>query len=114
MFLNYLKFAWRSIVRNKVYSVINVLGLSLGICACIVIYLITNYDLSFDRFHPDGDRIYRIVGELRKSDGQENFLNSPVSDVAGFQDQIPGFEAAAGFHLYSEEVKIPNGSEKFK
>ena len=67
-------------------------GLAFGICACLVIYLINSFDLSFDRFHPNGDRIYRIVGEIQRENGNL-FLNSPFPDVAGFQNQIPGFES---------------------
>jgi len=114
MIKNYFKIAWRNISRHKVYTTINVLGLALGICACIVIFLITSYDLSFDKFHPDRERIYRIVGELQRSSGEKGFFNSPTNDVAGFQNQIPGFEAAAGFHLYSENVTIPDGNNPVK
>jgi len=114
MIKNYFTIAWRNISRHKVFTVINVLGLALGICACIVIYLITSYDLSFDKFHPDKERIYRIVGELQRSDGTKDFSNSPTDDVAGFQNQIPGFEATAGFHLYSEGVSIPDGDKPAK
>lgn len=53
MLKSYLVTAWRSFVRNKTYSLFNVLGLALGICACLVIYLITRYEFSFDNFHPD-------------------------------------------------------------
>jgi putative ABC transport system permease protein len=74
-----------------------VLGLALGICACIVIYLITSYEFSFDKFHTDRERIYRIVGNMQRSTGESEFINTTFSDVAGFKDQIPGFEARAGF-----------------
>ena len=114
MIKNYFIIAWRNISRHKVYTAINVLGLALGVSACIVIYLITSYDLSFDKFHPDKERIYRIVGEIQHSDGTKDFLNSPTDDVAGFQNQIPGFEAAAGFHLYGENVSIPDGDKPAK
>ena len=57
--------------HNKAYSVINILGLALGICACIVIYLITSFEFSFDKFHPDGDRIYRMVGEAQNNAGEK-------------------------------------------
>ena len=100
MFRNYLKIEWRCIIRHKAYTAINILGLALGICSCIVIYSITSYNLSFDRFHPDKERIYRIVGEAQHSSGEKDFMNSPFEDVAGFQNQIPGFESAAGFHLF--------------
>lgn len=107
MLKNYFRTAWRSLVRQKIYTIINVTGLAFGICSCLVIYLINSYDLSFDRFHPDGDRIYRIVGELQRSNGEKIFLNSPFSDEAGFQNEIPGFEAKSGYHLYGEKQSYP-------
>jgi putative ABC transport system permease protein len=107
MLKNYFKIALRNVYRHKVYTLINITGLSFGICACLVIYLINSYDLSFDRFHPDGNRIYRIVGEAERSNGEKMFLNSPFPDIAGFQNQIPGFEAAAGYHLYGAKTSIP-------
>ena len=114
MIRNYFKIAWRNIYRHKAYATINVLGLALGICASIVVYLITSYELSFDKFHPEKERIYRIVGELQRSNGGKEFLNSLIPDVAGFQKQIPGFEAEAGFHLYGGNIKIPDGDKPAK
>jgi putative ABC transport system permease protein len=106
MLKNYFKIALRTISRQKIHTLINVTGLAFGICACLVIYLINSYDLSFDRFHPDGDRIYRIVGELQKGNGEKMFLNSPFRDVAAFQTQIPGFEARCGYFLYGAKTTI--------
>ena len=57
MLKNYWRIAWRTIARNKIYTTINVLGLALGICGCIVLYLITDYEFSFDRHRPNGERI---------------------------------------------------------
>jgi putative ABC transport system permease protein len=111
MLKNYFKIAWRNITRRKIYTAINVFGLALGICACITIYLITKFDLSFDKFHPDGHRIYRIVGEIQNDKGDKNFLNSVISDVAAFQNQIPGFEAKSGLIDYGEDVTIPDGNK---
>ena len=64
MLKNYFKIAFRNIIRKKVYTAINILGLALGICACIVIYVISSYELSFDNFHPGKDRIYRMMGDV--------------------------------------------------
>ena len=114
MLTTYFKIAWRNITRHKVYTTINVLGLALGICACMVIFLITRYEFSFDRFHPDEDRIYRIVGEMQKSSGEKEFVNSVYSDVAGFQTQIPGFESTAGFYDFGVGVTIPDGKKPAK
>lgn len=114
MFKNYFKIAWRNITRHKIYTIINVFGLALGICACMVIYLITSYEFSFDRFHKDGDRIYRIVGELQRSDGEKGFLNSPDNDVAAFQNQIPGFETAVGVYSYGVDITVPGDNKQPK
>ena len=56
----YFKIAWRNIARHKVFTIINVAGLALGVCACIVIFLVSNYELTFDNFHQDKERIYHI------------------------------------------------------
>src|SRR5450432_1942430 len=114
MLKNYFKIAWRHVYHHKVYTLINVTGLAFGICACLVIFLINSYDLSFDRFHPEGDRIYRIVGENQQSNGDKMFLNSPFSDLAGFQHEIPGFEASCGYHLYGQRTSIPVGGQPDK
>jgi predicted permease len=64
MLKNYFKIAWRTLLRQKTYTAINVVGLTLGISASILIFTLVSYHLSFDDFHPDKDRIYRIVTDL--------------------------------------------------
>ena len=61
MLRNYFRIAARILARNKLYTIINILGLALGVCGCIVIWLVGSYELSFDKFHPDKDRIYRVL-----------------------------------------------------
>jgi putative ABC transport system permease protein len=68
MLTNYLKIAYRSLKGNRVYTLINVSGLSLGITCAILIFFLVRYHLSFDTYHPDKERIYRIVTELHSDD----------------------------------------------
>jgi putative ABC transport system permease protein len=103
-----LKVAWRNILRQRWYSLIHVLGLAIGICVCLVIYLIGRYQLSFDNFHPDANRIYRIVGEVQNNDGNVIFLNSPFRDVAGIEHLIAGFEAKTAFHIFGSAISVPS------
>src|SRR5579862_9508945 len=110
MIKNYFKIAWRNLTRNKVYSFINIFGLALGICACIIIFLITQFELSFDKFHPDNGRIYRIVGGIQDEAGESHFLNNIIPDVGGVQDQIAGFETTAAFHSYDGRISIEDGA----
>src|ERR1043165_7146702 len=66
MFKNYLKTAWRNLRKNKIFSAINILGLSIGMAACIVIMLFVAYEKSFDNFH--SKNIYRL-NEVQKFPG---------------------------------------------
>src|SRR5580692_9086561 len=61
MLFHYLKPSLRNLLKKKVITSINILGLSIGISAALVIYLIVQYDYSFDRYEPDSGRVYRIV-----------------------------------------------------
>jgi predicted permease len=65
MLKNYFKIAWRNLRRNKAYAAINIIGLSMGIGCSILIFIWVSFHLGFDNFHPNGDRVYRIVTEIR-------------------------------------------------
>jgi ABC-type antimicrobial peptide transport system permease subunit len=114
MVKSYFKIAWRNIAKHKVYTSINVLGLAFGICACIVIYIITSYEFSFDGSHPGKERLYRITGELLRNNGEKEFLNSIIPDVAGIENDIPGFEARAGLFYFNSKINIPGSDNKTK
>ena len=61
MFKNYFKIAWRSVSRYKSYSIINILGLALGIASCLMIFLVVRNELSYDNFHKKADHTYRVT-----------------------------------------------------
>ncbi|UCH94999.1 MAG: ABC transporter permease [Candidatus Aminicenantes bacterium] len=70
MFKGYLKVTLRNILKHKGYSFINILGLAMGMVVCILIFLWVQDELSFDRFHKNSDRIYRVVKEQVQSSGE--------------------------------------------
>lgn len=72
MLYSYLTIAVRNLLRNKGYSAISVFGLSVGMTCCVLVALFVQDELLYDAFHKDGDRIYRIVSEIRKQDGARN------------------------------------------
>jgi ABC-type antimicrobial peptide transport system permease subunit/AraC-like DNA-binding protein len=111
MFKNYLKTAWRRIGRNKINATINILGLSLGICACLLIYLITSFELSFDKFHPGKERIYRIVVAMQDGQGQRNDMASMISSLPlAMRNELSGFDGVTAFYNYFPKVTIPGSS----
>ncbi|MET3981561.1 putative ABC transport system permease protein [Mucilaginibacter sp. UYP25] len=115
MLKTHFKIAWRSISRNKVYTGINVLGLSLGICACLIIYLITSFELSYDTFHPDKERIYRVVASLRNASGVEDSEAGTIPALPiTMRNELAGFESVTAFYNYAFKVTIPYGKSPKK
>jgi putative ABC transport system permease protein len=112
MFRNYLKVAFRNFWKHRVFTLINVVGLSIGISAALVIYLLVHYDFTFDKFHKDGDRIYRVVTNFSfsGSPGNNPGVCGPLpwavkNQVTGLQDIAPIFR------LSQPNVTVPNGSK---
>ncbi len=68
MLKNYLKIAFRNLWKQKIYSFINILGLAVGMAACLLIYLFIDHELRFDRIHPKGENIYRL-NEVQSFEG---------------------------------------------
>lgn len=69
MFTNYLLIAIRNLLRHKVYSCTNILGLAIGMGGCILIVLYITDELSYDRYHTQADQIYRVLRETHRDDG---------------------------------------------
>ncbi len=63
MLNSYFKIAYRSLLKNKIFSLINILGLGVGLSACILIFEYISFEFSFDKFHTSADRIYRVVND---------------------------------------------------
>ena len=105
MFKNYLIVAFRNFWRKKVFSLINIAGLAIGISASLVIYLIVHYEFSFDKFEKDRDRIYRVVTNMHFPD--QDFKNSGVPGPLPIvvRDEIPGIEESTIFWT-ADESKI--------
>ena len=68
MLSNYLKIAWRNIVGNRLFSAINIIGLSIGLACCIIITIFVRYEVSYDKHWVDADRIYRVTRDFYSND----------------------------------------------
>ena len=75
MFRNYIKIAWRNLIRNKAFSAINIVGLSIGLATCLLISLFVFDELSYDRFNEKADRIVRVAFRGVMNGGQINEAN---------------------------------------
>lgn len=106
MYKNYLIVAIRNFWRNKVFSLINIAGLSIGISASLVIFLIVSYDLTFDKFEKDGDRIYRVVSDFVFSGAE--FHNSGVTSPlpGALKKEVAGTDVVAPLRTWDDDLKI--------
>lgn len=104
MFKNYFKTAFRNLERNKVYSFINIAGLSIGLACAMFIMLYVKDEVSFDRFHKNVNNIYRIV---RKSNGSTGFLQGPR-----FTQNVPGIKSFVRVQGGTEDIKNGTGVQE--
>ncbi len=110
MFKNYFKTALRNFKKNKLTTFINVLGLSIGISAALIIFMMVEYDFSFDKYEPDNERIYRVV-----TDGQWKSQGGPSPLHEAVQHTFSGLETIAPLFEYNDwntKVSIPQGNNK--
>lgn len=109
MLKNYFTIAFRNFRKNKIFSIINVSGLAIGISACLVIYLIVQFDFSFEKFRKDHDRIYRIVSDMTFP-GDQVFKNSgvPLPLPAAARTELTGVEMLTHFiTAWETKVTVP-------
>jgi predicted permease len=107
--LRQLRLALRRLGRHPLNTTINTFGLTLGILACLVIYLFVSYEFSYDNFHPDGDRIFRVVRNITNPAGEEGPGSGMVPPLStDLQREATAFSLLAGLYVDNSEVKIPN------
>jgi putative ABC transport system permease protein len=112
MFSNYFKVAWRNIWRNKTYSVIKILGLGIGLTVCMLIFLYTKDEVSYDQFHENKARLYRVIQTWQ-------FGNKPpmtwgiTNPIIGesFAKEIP--EVQQYIRITGASITIKNNNEVF-
>jgi ABC-type lipoprotein release transport system permease subunit len=111
MIRNYFKIAWRNLRKNSSYTLINIVGLSSGIACAVLIYTLVSYQLSFDRFHPNADRVYRVVSIFGK-DNVEYQPGVPQPLGKAFLNDYSYAEAAARVCVYNSAlISLPYEKE---
>jgi len=96
MIRNYLKIAFRNLVRNQLYSSINIIGLSTGVACCLLLSFYVKEELSYDLHHNRADEIYRVTSQMSNAQGKGSLLatgSPPI--VFTLYDEIPEIEIAA-------------------
>ncbi|MGB6153477.1 MAG: ABC transporter permease [Pricia sp.] len=95
MFKNHFKIAWRNLKTNRLFSVINILGLSLGLAITMVLFLFIRNEQSFDSMYPNKERIERVLLHTDGDMGRETWANSPAALAPALMNDIPDIKFAA-------------------
>lgn len=104
MFRNYLTSTLRHLIRNRTYTVINVMGLAIGMACTILIYLYVDFEYSWDKFRPNADRVYRV---LRKGPTPYGPIPKPFEGLSG----AVGPALVDGFPEIEESCRIRMGAQ---
>lgn len=114
MLKNYFKIAWRSLKKNKLVSIINILGLAMGIATCLVIALFVFDELSYDRYSEHSDRIYRVNLQAKLGDEALNESSVMAPVAATFVDEIAGVQSATRISNVHHQTKLEVDGQKLR
>jgi len=99
--------------RHKVYSLINIAGLALGIACSLLIVLHVRRELSYDRYHRDGDRIFRVAQKIRNEAAEFDTARVATPLVPALKEGFPEVESAARFQLATWDSLVERGETKY-
>jgi len=110
MFLTYIKLAYRNIIKDKAYSIINISGLAISLASSILILLWVQNELSYDKFHENANQIYRIATNLGDLKAALNSAGMP----AGLKSQMPVIKNSVRLSAIPVHMLFDAGSKKFE
>ena len=113
MFKNYFKTSFRSLIRNRNYTIINIAGLAVGIAVCMMIFIIIQFQTSFDNFHSKKDRIYRVLTEYHNGDAANTGKDVPIPMPEGLRTTFAQIEQVATvWASHNDNLLIPDNNGK--
>jgi len=116
MVRNYFKIAWRNLWKHKFYTLINILGLSLGIGCSIILFQFISYHLSFDTYHHEKKSLYKVVEQMHLEDGTTLYeRGAPMVLARAIKTELPQIKDAAVLvqkRSFTISVSLNNGAER--
>jgi putative ABC transport system permease protein len=106
MLQSYLRIAWRNLLKHKTFSVINILGLAIGIASCMIIFLYVHFELTFDQYNTKASRIARVTTTLHTPESDVLLATSPTPLADALKRDYPELESAARLENKNQVVKF--------
>lgn len=113
MLKNYLKIAWRNLIRNKSFSLLNIVGLSIGLAVTALILIWVNFDVSIDQFHEKKDRIYEVYNQYPVDGEIWTWNSTPKIMAPTIKKDYPEVESISRYN-YDDTFLFSVGDKKIK
>ena len=114
MIKNYLRVAFRNLWRHKGFSLVNIIGLTVGMAAFFLVFLYVSFELSYDSFHSGADRIYRIVADVKTPSGIEHPNTPPAPTVTHMAQFLPEVQLTTRVTMGDNWMVIRDDNEVFE
>src|SRR4030095_4239035 len=118
MIKNYLKIAWRNLMKNKIFSFINIFGLSVGLTCCMLVTVYLYNETHYDKYHKNIEHLYQLATIFIKDGKEDKTPNTPAPMAAAMKQEFPEIsEAARLMALFSEDktlLQYKEGSAEIK
>lgn len=114
MFSSQIRLTLRSLIKQGGFTLIHIVGLTLGLTCCLLVYLFINYELSFDNYHEKADRIYRITSKSTIQSQVEYSIGTPYPLGPALETDLPELEAIARIHHQGDGVIETASKERFE
>ena len=105
MIKSFLKIAWRNLLRPKAFSLINILGLSIGMATCTIIYLYVVHELKYDQYNKNADRIVRVSLNLRSPENDLRLATAPALLAPNIKRNLPEVKEVVRIQEVATTVK---------
>ncbi|MBT33045.1 MAG: cell division protein FtsX [Thalassobius sp.] len=112
MLQNYLKVLWRNTIRNQVFSLVNLLGLSVGMAACLLLLVYVSDELSYDQYHEKGERIYRVTESFKNGEDYTTTAMTPFLIAEYITEELAGVENYFRFDCNMDRMIVETGDKK--
>src|SRR5690242_10558290 len=115
MIRNYFKITWRNIISNKLFTTLNLSGLAIGLCVCILLFASISYQLGFDRMYKNSKDIYRVNMQTSETFDYKVWAQLPNAVGPAMLQSIPQVKSSARLvkHDYGATVSIKAGENNF-